>query len=169
MWLELGGRVSWWAFQTSLPLPASLPLIICSVNWYHSANPSNYAHSATRYSCSSQDMYTHIPLEWDCTPSLILNVSIMPCWGMAAPSGMPAGSQCQPLQALWLTQVCFSLRQCTAHRLTAGISQRWQPASPGSQVTMLSSLTAEQGYSKSSWVLSGIFYAPKQEGRIQPP
>lgn len=75
----------------------SVPLIICSVNWYRFANLSNSAHSATRYSCSSQGMYTHIPLQWDRTPSLISNVSVVPRWDVAAPSGMSAGAQCQPL------------------------------------------------------------------------
>jgi len=59
-------------------------------------------------------MYADIPLQWDRTPSLILNVSVVPLWGTAAPSGAPAGAQCQlllPLSSLW----ALCLAQCASH------------------------------------------------------
>lgn len=136
MWLELGGWISWRAFQTSLPLSEPVPLIICSVNWYYFANPTNCTLNNKVFLQLSRCVHTH---KWDCTSSVILNASVVPCCGMAAPLWMPTGTQDQPLQALWLTQICFSLQQCTVHGLTAGISHCWQLASPGLQVTMLSS------------------------------
>lgn len=164
MWLELGGWIFWWAFRTPLPLPAAVPLIICSTSWYHFANPNNctlrdevflkllwYVHPHT----FEVWLYTKFDFEYNC--------------GAAVEHGRSIGAACKsPAPACDLAGL-VSHSTTYYPSMSSGISHCWQPASPVPQVTMLSSPTAERGYSKSSWVLSRIFCAPKQEGRIQPP